>query len=423
MCCSNNWSGSHIIQFPRAGHRRASTSCTSSPNAQIGKAVACQIRWSGYAGRLTTEATRLAETTRDDRLRVELLRAHWALSRRLDCWRAIGEIHVAAGSSERIATRGSLQSLFGDIPQPADGQPDLPTLTDHLEAYEASRDPRLARQVVEEQKSLRTSGNALNQSLADAVEQHYRNANVRIAITAEMLNRLIAQQRSEMRAVRDWIAGTPVRGQSHTHSESFVRLEPAAGRWQLDLQTQGVVESNTLANGGKARLRSFGATDFTAQKTIIVDSHGVHLQSAFVDATNYNRLVGVRTQYDWVPLFGAYARSKAVEQYRAKRPRAKAEVEAKVAAQAQDNVDRETREAVERIERDVRNRFTDPIARAGIEVTPIELSTTAERIVARLRVAGIHDCGLPAIISLDPTPLVRGRWPIAWPASSSTNLH
>jgi hypothetical protein len=342
---------------------------------------------------LAAEATRLAETTGDDRLRVELLRAHWALSRRLDCWRAIGDIRVAAVSSERIASRGSLESLFSGIPQPAQDRSDLPTLTDNLEAYEASRDPRLARQVVEEQQALRASGDALDQSLADVVEQHYRNANVRIAITAKMLNRLIAQQRSEMRAVRDWIAGTPVRGQSLTHSESFVRLQPAHGRWQLDLQTQGTVESDTLANGGKARLRSFGATDFTAQKSIVVDTNGVHLQSAYVGATNYNRLVGVRTQYDWVPLFGAYARSKAVDQYRAKRPRAKAEVEAKVAAQAQDDVDRETSEAVQRIEQDVRNRFTDPIAQAGIEVTPIELSTTAERIVARLRVAGNHQLG------------------------------
>jgi hypothetical protein len=342
---------------------------------------------------LSGEAARLAETTSDDRLRVELLRTHWALSRRLDCWRAMGEIHVAARSQQRIATRGSLNSLFAGLPQPPEVRPDLPTLTDNLEAYESSRDPQLARQVVEEQQSLRASPDTLNQSLAEAVEQHYRNANVRIAITADMLNRLVAQKRSEMRAVHDRIAGTPVRGQSVTHSQSFVRLEPAAGRWQLDLRTQGTVESDTLANGGRARLRSFGATDFTAQKSIVVDTSGVHVQSACVDATNYNQLAGVKTQYDWVPLFGAYARSQAVQQYRAKRPRAKAEVEAKVAAQAQDDVDRETREAVERIEHDVRTRFTNPVAQAGIEVTPIELTTTTERIVARLRVAGNHQLG------------------------------
>jgi hypothetical protein len=342
---------------------------------------------------LAGEGARLAETTSDDRLRVELLRAHWALSRRLDCWRAVGEIRVAARSELRIATRGSLHSLFAGLPQTPEVRPDLPALTNDLEAYESSRDPQIARQVVEEQQSLQASPDALDQSLAEAVEQHYRNANIRIAITADMINRMVSEKRSEMRAVRDRIAGTPVRGRSVTHSESFVRLQPAEGRWQLDLQTQGTVESDTLANGGKARLRSFGATDFTAQKWIVVDTNGVHLQSAMVGATNYNHLAGVKTQYDWVPLFGAYARNQAVRQYRAKRPRAKAEVEAKVAAQAQDDVDRETQEAVRRIEQDVRTRLTDPIAQAGVDVTPIELSTTTERVVARLRVAGNHQLG------------------------------
>jgi hypothetical protein len=101
----------------------------------------------------------------------------------------------------------------------------------------------------------------------------------------------------------------------------------------------------------------------------------------------------VRTQYDWIPLFGAYARDRAIDQYRAKRPRAKAEVEAKVAAQAADQVDRETQEAVDRITQRVRERFMDPIANFGIEITPIELTTTDERLVARLRVAGGHQLG------------------------------
>jgi hypothetical protein len=315
------------------------------------------------------------------------------LSRRLDTWRAVGEIRVASRSELRIATRGSLRSIFAGLPHSPDVRPDLPALANDLEAYELSRDPRLAQRVAEEQQSLRASPDRLDQSLAEAVEQHYRNANVRIAITADMLNRLVAEKRSEMRAVRDRIAGTPVRGQSVTHSQSNVRLQPAEGRWLMHLQTQGTVESDTLADGGRARLRSFGATDFTAQKWIVVDTSGVHLQSACVGATNYSHLAGVRTQYDWVPVFGAYARSQAVQQYRAKRPRAKAEVEAKVVAQAQNDVDRETNEAVQRIEYDVRTRFMNPIAASGIELTPIELTTTTERVVARLRVAGAHQLG------------------------------
>jgi hypothetical protein len=303
------------------------------------------------------------------------------------------DIHIAAQTPNRLATRGSLHSLFAsDAEQPVD-RADLPALTGDLEAYEQSRDPRLARQVVKGQRVLFSSPEPLDVSLADAVEQHYRNANVRIAITAEMLNRLVGQQRSEMRPVRDRIAGTPVRGQSHSHSESRVRLEPATGRWQMDVQSQGVVESDTLANGGRARLRSVGATQFSAEKSIVVDENGVRLNATTVGATNHNRLVGVRTQFDWVPLFGEFARNRAVEQFKAKRPRAKAEVEARVAAEAIDRLDRDAHSAVQRVEQQFRDEFARPIAEFGIDITPIELTTTEDRLVARLRVAGNHQLG------------------------------
>ena len=36
----------------------------------------------------------------------------------------------------------------------------------------------------------------------------------------------------------------------------------------------------------------------------------------------------------------------------------------------------------------MRQQVSEPLTSAGVELTPIELSTTAERVVARLRVAG-----------------------------------
>jgi hypothetical protein len=341
--------------------------------------------------RSAQQAEGLADASSEDRLRVELLRAHWGLARRLDCWTVVHEMRVAGRSGIRIAARGTLRNL---LPQgTAVAAESEPLLTAELEHYEQSRDPGLGRQVAAKRQDLESSSDALDQSLADAVERHYRNANIRVAITAELINRLIAAQRSEVRPVRDRIAGTPVRGQSVTVSQSRVRLQPATGYWQLDVEAQGVVESHTLAHGDRARVRSFGATDFTAQKTVTVDADGVRLRPTAVDTTNYSRLAGVTTDFDWVPLFGSYARSRAVDEYRHRRPRAKAEVEQKVAAQAIDAMDRETLQAVERVQQEVRERLTGPMAEFGIELTPIELATTQERVVARMRVAGAHQLG------------------------------
>jgi hypothetical protein len=112
-----------------------------------------------------------------------------------------------------------------------------------------------------------------------------------------------------------------------------------------------------------------------------------------VNATNHNRLVGVTTDFDWVPLLRTLARNRAVQEYRARRSRARAEVESRVVAQAIEQMDEKTLAAIDRVEQDIQSRLLDPMAEFGVELTPIELSTTEERLVARLRLAGNNQLG------------------------------
>ena len=283
-----------------------------------------------------------------------------------------------------VAARGELGSALHNL---AD-RPDIDSLGANLESYEQTRDPQLARQIAEAQLALQSSTDGLDHKLADAVEQHYLNANLRFAVTKEMLNRFVSEQQNELRPVRDRIAGTPVRGQSETLSESRIRLEPAAGRWQVGIEADGTVESNTGCRRRASPLRSHGTTEFTAQKTVIVDEQGVSMKPTVVSATNVNRLMGVTTDFDWVPIFGSYARGRALDQYRSKRSQAKAEIEFKVGDRAADQLDERAGDAVERAKREIEERLTNSLAETGIEITPIELTTTHERLVARLRFAG-----------------------------------
>lgn len=337
--------------------------------------------------RSAAEAVELAGATRENALRVELLRARWALERRLDCWTAMRDIRLAAVSEPRIASRGSLRPLFRNWSQDAAQGRRLESLSADLESYERSRDPQPARRVAVAQREFRSSGSDLDRALADAVEEHYRNANFRIALTADMINRFVSEERVERRAVWDRIAGTPVRGRSETVSRSQVALQPALGRWQMELQTDGVVESNTRSVG-RARVYTRGETYFSARTPIVVDPGGAWTQSTAVTASNCSRLVGVSTGIDWIPLIGAYARNRAIEQYLAKRSRAKAEVEHKVTTQTMARLDDRTSEWVGQWQRDLENRLTDPLAKYGIEATPLELTTSDQRVVARLRIAG-----------------------------------
>jgi hypothetical protein len=68
-------------------------------------------------------------------------------------------------------------------------------------------------------------------------------------------------------------------------------------------------------------------------------------------------------------------------------------VESKVAALAVEQMDEQTLVAIDRVEQQVRARLLDPMANFGVDLTPIELTTTEDRLVARLRVAGNQQLG------------------------------
>jgi hypothetical protein len=262
-----------------------------------------------------------------------------------------------------------------------------------LETYEETRDPQLGRQIVGEKRILEASSDSLDRALADAVEQHYRNANFRVAISGELINRYVGHERSETRPVRDRIGGAAIRGQSHLQSSSRVRLEPATGRWDLGVESQGTVKSSSLADGGQAQFRTKMDTDFSVHKRVVVDATGVLMQPASIDVDTQNRLMGVTTDVDWIPFLGSYARDRARREFRARQARARMEVKSKVASEAVNTVDQETKEAVERIEKQIRGRVTDRLAEFGVKVTPVELTTTHQRVVARMRVASDDQAG------------------------------
>jgi hypothetical protein len=69
------------------------------------------------------------------------------------------------------------------------------------------------------------------------------------------------------------------------------------------------------------------------------------------------------------------------------------EVESRVSTEAINSIDEETREIVERIEQRVRERFTNRLAESGVKITPVEMTTTHERVVARLCVATENQLG------------------------------
>jgi hypothetical protein len=358
---------------------------TESAQPRTG-AVTAQL---GRLQALATEAVDLANETGDDLLRAELLRAHWGLARRLECWALMRDIAVASVAENRFAARTPWIASASVYAGQGTLSADLQSLSGDLETYERDRTPRMARAIVERQRQLALANDSRQRELANQIEQNYRNANVRLALSAELLERFINKHSEHTSTVRDRIAGTPVRGQSLTTTENKVHLHPDPQRWNVDLESTGTVDSQTVSDAGSVQVCTRGSTEFVAEKSIVVERDGVLLGESSVDAhSNGNTLTGIRSDFDWVPLVNGMVRSRARDEYRQKQSRARLEIERKVARRVEEQIDERAGAAVSKAKTQMREQVTGPLSSAGVEVTPIEMSTTEKRLVARLRVAG-----------------------------------
>jgi hypothetical protein len=265
--------------------------------------------------------------------------------------------------------------------------PDLVALLSAIELYERDDGSASSRALAAEYDVLRWSADAAVRELADTVNAYYRNANVRVALSAEFVNRLMPQQAAQVEPVEDVILGAWVSGQSHTNTKLKLVLIPDDRRWNIGLEALGEVASNTSSTKGPATFFQNGWSIFRARKRLTVDRRGIRLFSAEAEANANNELSDFETNFDGIPLLGGIARAVARNQYDSSQPAAKVEVEGKIIVRATSQLDREVSQKLERAKQDFQAKMVTPLRKLNLEPTAVDMQTTAERLIARYRLA------------------------------------
>jgi hypothetical protein len=270
----------------------------------------------------------------------------------------------------------------------ATGEVSLETLAALIERYEATGSMRDADAIAELRLRMKWSADPRLQAVAEELNGHYRNANMRVAISAEMMNRMIPPQEVVTAPVRSRIAGADVHGQSQTETEITVRLLPDPRVWRFGLEAHGKVKSRTASQTWPARLRNASQMDYEVRKLVIVNRFGLHAFPAEANAEGDTRLLGVDSSFEAVPIIGSIIESAAREQHHASRPRAVAQVKEKVRQEARERMDREGGERLARLNERLREHVLEPLDRFALMAEPVDMSTTEERATMRLRIAG-----------------------------------
>jgi len=271
---------------------------------------------------------------------------------------------------------------------------DVDELLTHLEQLEYSGRSSDAAVVAASYRNLRSLNGDSARELASHLDTHYRNANLRVAVSNELANRLVPQPGRIDAPVRDTVVNVPVRGHSSTFTKLSVLFVPDPQRIRIGLEAHGTVAANTVSDAGPVRLTNRGQSTFLVRKLMVFGPQGLLVWPAVAEAeNNWNNLVALETDYDGVPIVGSVVRNIARNQHDEARGQARRQTEYKVASRALQQLDSEVQTRLAETERKMREGQGAALDRLGLELVPISLTTTEERVAGRLRLGSEEQLG------------------------------
>ncbi len=293
----------------------------------------------------------------------------------------------------RFLGQGPLAALERDLRRLAAEPVPFRELVRHVEQFEQASTPHDARILADDCQRLSYSKAGQKQAIGQGLEGYYRNANVRLVVAVELLNRFIPERPKEYGDVRDVVLGRPVHGSSLTATRVSLRLIPDPQQVHIAFDVNGVVAASTHSVSGPATFYSDSQSVYRGWKEIEIGPEGMHIHSAQVAVNNDLTLRGLSTDFDELPLIGALAQEVARSQHEQKRCQMSSEVEQKIAARARSQIDQEAETRLGTAAQRVRTAVLDPLTELSLGPALVSAETTERRVSMRLRVASDRQLG------------------------------
>jgi hypothetical protein len=297
-----------------------------------------------------------------------------------------------------LSTQATLkQRQFLDLPsvrelsillQPMAASPvDFKSLLTDLEMLEADSEHRARVSFVAAMHSLRYADDADQVAVSQAIETHYRNANLRIALSAELLNRLLPRNKVAERPVRQNVLGADTRGNSQVDTTLQISLVPDQEAWNIRLHLDGKVKSSTRSSRGPATF--FNASNATIDSTRILrlTAKGIQVQAVPTQVKSNESLRGFNTDYDGLPVIGDMVRYLAQREFSEQRGPARKIMQRSIARQTDEEFDKQLESQISKAETALDQRLLGPLRNLNLNPSVTDLSTTNDRLIARYRIA------------------------------------
>lgn len=290
-------------------------------------------------------------------------------------------------AQKRFLTAPEFQDLASHLVVWGRGPIDYRQLLVELEEYEQDPISRISSSLASATQALRLSGSDAQQAVSTSMNNHYRNANVRISVSGDLLARFLPNGAYEVRPVRKRILGADTQGDSAIKTQLSLNLIPDPTSWNINLGVAGDMVSMTKSSKGPAEFHNTSTAQITTHRYIKMNPTGYQVSSEPTNVISQDYLRNMSTDYDNFPVVGDFVRLIVREQFDQKRGLAQRITRRMIADETDNELDRRLDEGLRTAEKELEQRLIGPLESLDLNPMVVAMETTEERLIVRYRVA------------------------------------
>ena len=285
----------------------------------------------------------------------------------------------------RVFERAPLDAWVATVAPLACDRAEPLTLLLEFERYERNAGGESGRALLQSARRMTTSRSEVCRRFGKAFDVVYDNPNAKAYVSEALINRLLPVRDPEFSVVQETALNNPVVGRRRTDAQVAIELIPDPSRLLMNLNVYGRVVASTSSNVFPATVYNQSYATYVGKKTLEWRDDGFAYSPAVVAAESVNKLGGVQTDVDFIPLVGDLTREVVRSQYEAKQGAIRSELKTKVAREARARIDAEANERFDAVNARMRANFFADLERLGLSLKTQRSKTTDEWLLASLR--------------------------------------
>lgn len=306
-------------------------------------------------------------------------------------------------SQRKILASTEVHKLADQVHPLSIGPVDYRKLVENIETLESDPVHRCSTSLADAMQSLRFSEHLEQAAVSQAISTHYRNANMRLAVSEDFINRMLPKSTITDKPVRQKILGADTRGASQISTDLKVDFRPDDSAWQIALRLDGDISSSTKSSSHGATFYNASLANVTAIRDLRISTQGIQVNGRPTTVESNDSLKKFKTDWDALPILGDMVRRIAHEEFLKARPIAKCIMQKTIATQTDQEFDTQLKVNVASAQSQFEKRLIGPLQSLDLHPMVVDMQSTETRLIVRYRVASSEQ-----LSAYTPRPIAPG---------------